>query len=232
MNRFENVGVCINTIVWHLPSHGPPRHASYLLHIPARGLHVGRYPPKPVSLLGPSITLSSSFILVQAIFEPNLFLYKCFNIFKPIYPSYLSVYEDGTECSETSLRILKPIHPSYLSAYENGTESSERSAYKNQKAGNYPEESFGDTQRQAKELISGPGLGAKTKVISFDRTQPRAVTGLITGHNTLRRHLYLLGLQDSPLCRKCGGDMYYGVFSTDVATRMTVRSHDACAVSP
>ena len=24
------------------------------------------------------------------------------------------------------------------------------------------------------------------------------------GHNTLRRHLYLLGLLDSPLCRKCG----------------------------
>jgi hypothetical protein len=23
------------------------------------------------------------------------------------------------------------------------------------------------------------------------------------GHNTLRRHLYLLGLLDSPLCRKC-----------------------------
>jgi len=30
------------------------------------------------------------------------------------------------------------------------------------------------------------------------------VTGLLTGHNTLRRHLYLLGLLDSPLCRKCG----------------------------
>ena len=23
------------------------------------------------------------------------------------------------------------------------------------------------------------------------------------GHNTLRRHLHLLGLSDSPLCRKC-----------------------------
>ena len=36
------------------------------------------------------------------------------------------------------------------------------------------------------------------------RTQSRAVTGLLTGHNTLKRHLYLLGLLDSPLCRKCG----------------------------
>jgi hypothetical protein len=30
------------------------------------------------------------------------------------------------------------------------------------------------------------------------------VTSLLTGHNTLRRHLYLLGLLDSPLCRGCG----------------------------
>jgi hypothetical protein len=52
--------------------------------------------------------------------------------------------------------------------------------------------------------ISGPSLGAKTKVMSFNRTWSRAVIGLLTGHNTLRRHLYLLGLQDSPLCRKCG----------------------------
>jgi len=27
---------------------------------------------------------------------------------------------------------------------------------------------------------------------------------LLTGHNTLRRHLYLIGLSDSPLCRRCG----------------------------
>jgi len=26
----------------------------------------------------------------------------------------------------------------------------------------------------------------------------------LTGPNTLRRHLYLLGLLDSPLCKKCG----------------------------
>ena len=40
--------------------------------------------------------------------------------------------------------------------------------------------------------------------MTFNRTQSRAVTGLLTGHNTLRRHLHLLGLLDSPLCRKCG----------------------------
>ena len=64
--------------------------------------------------------------------------------------------------------------------------------------------SLGDTQRQAQELISGPSLGAKTKVMSFNRTQSRAVIGLLTDRNTLRWHLYLLGLLDSPFCRKCG----------------------------
>jgi len=40
--------------------------------------------------------------------------------------------------------------------------------------------------------------------MTFNRIQSRAVIGLLTGHNTLRRHLYLLGLNDSPLCRKGG----------------------------
>ena len=63
---------------------------------------------------------------------------------------------------------------------------------------------FGNTPRQARELISEPSLGAKAKFLSFNRTQSRAVTGLLTGHNTLRRHLHLLGLLDTPLCRGCG----------------------------
>jgi len=40
--------------------------------------------------------------------------------------------------------------------------------------------------------------------MTFNRIQSRVVIGLLTGHNTLRRHLYLLGLHDSPLYRKCG----------------------------
>ena len=65
---------------------------------------------------------------------------------------------------------------------------------------------LGDTQRQARELISGPCLGAKARFLSFNRTQSRAVTGLLTGHNTLRRHLHLMELSDSPLCRRCGAE--------------------------
>jgi len=63
---------------------------------------------------------------------------------------------------------------------------------------------LGDIQRQAQELILGPCLGAKARFVSCNRTQSRAVTGSVTGHNTLRRHLHLMGLSDSPLCRRCG----------------------------
>jgi hypothetical protein len=40
--------------------------------------------------------------------------------------------------------------------------------------------------------------------MSFNTTQSRAVIGLLTGHNTLRRHLHVMGLSDDPTCRKCG----------------------------
>jgi hypothetical protein len=39
--------------------------------------------------------------------------------------------------------------------------------------------------------------------MSFNWTQYKAVTGQLTGHNTLRQRLYLLGLLASPLYRKC-----------------------------
>ena len=60
---------------------------------------------------------------------------------------------------------------------------------------------LGETQRQDRELISGPCLVAKARFLSFNRTQYRAVTGPLTGHNILRRDLHLMGLSDSPLCR-------------------------------
>ena len=44
---------------------------------------------------------------------------------------------------------------------------------------------LGETQRQARELILGPHLGARARFLSFNRTQSRVVTGLLTGHNTL-----------------------------------------------
>jgi hypothetical protein len=60
------------------------------------------------------------------------------------------------------------------------------------------------TQRQARELISGPELATGAQLLSFNRTQSRVVIGLLTGHNTLRRHLYIIGLCNNATCRKCG----------------------------
>jgi hypothetical protein len=60
------------------------------------------------------------------------------------------------------------------------------------------------TQRQGRKLISGPNLATGARLLSFNRTQSRAVIGLLTGHNTLRRCLHIMGLCDSPICMKCG----------------------------
>jgi hypothetical protein len=70
--------------------------------------------------------------------EPNLFPYKYPNILKSSYPSYLSAYEDGTECSETS-------------------------AYKIQTPGNCPEESIqhsehGESLKSTKDRKSNTPL--------------------------------------------------------------------------
>ena len=63
-----------------------------------------------------------------------------------------------------------------------------------------------NNQRQAQELILGPCLGATARFLTFNRTQSRAVIGLLTGHNTLKRHLHLMGLSDIPMCRRCGAE--------------------------
>jgi hypothetical protein len=42
------------------------------------------------------------------------------------------------------------------------------------------------TQRQARELISGPDLARRAQLLSFNRTQSRVVISLLTVHNTLR----------------------------------------------
>ena len=61
------------------------------------------------------------------------------------------------------------------------------------------------TQRLAQELISGCDLATRAQLLSFNRTQSRVVViSLLTGHNNLRRHLYVMGLSNNPTCRKCG----------------------------
>jgi len=47
-------------------------------------------------------------------------------------------------------------------------------------------------------------LATRTRLLSFNRTQSRVVIDLLTGHNTLRIHLYITELSNNPTCRKCG----------------------------
>jgi hypothetical protein len=60
------------------------------------------------------------------------------------------------------------------------------------------------TKRQARKLISALRPATNARLLSCNRTQSRVVTGLLTEHNTLRRHLYVKGLSNNPTCRKCG----------------------------
>jgi hypothetical protein len=60
-----------------------------------------------------------------------------------------------------------------------------------------------DTQKQAREFILGPSLGTRAKFMTLSRIQSGVVIGLLTGHNTLMRHLYILRLSNSPLCWWC-----------------------------
>jgi len=53
-------------------------------------------------------------------------------------------------------------------------------------------------------LISGPDQATRALLLSFNRTNSRVVIGLLSGHTTLRRHLYITGLSNNPTCRKCG----------------------------
>lgn len=60
--------------------------------------------------------------------------------------------------------------------------------------------------RQAWELISGPSPAAETRQVSFNRMQSRVITGLLTWHNTLRRHLSIAGLIENSLCKRWGAE--------------------------
>ena len=82
------------------------------------------------------------------------------------------------------------------------TQGSERSANYNLSPRKYPKEYIQYSNHG--ESLKSRKSNSLNKLLSFNRNQSRAVTGLLTGHNTLRRHLHLLGQQDSPLCRKCG----------------------------
>ncbi|CAH1969569.1 unnamed protein product [Acanthoscelides obtectus] len=58
--------------------------------------------------------------------------------------------------------------------------------------------------RQARELIEGPSAKDERFCLSLDRANLRLLVGLLSGHNTLRRHLHVMGVAEDPLCERCG----------------------------
>jgi len=59
------------------------------------------------------------------------------------------------------------------------------------------------------QAISKGGLGQYvyyTSLLSFNRIKFRVLTGLLTGHNILRRHLFIRGLINSSIYRRCGAE--------------------------
>jgi hypothetical protein len=77
--------------------------------------HVGHCPPQPVPVLGPAPTLSPTFLMAQAIFEPNFFPYDTPTFLKPSsFYIHLPAYEDGTVKSVTKRqKILLPTLRNY-----------------------------------------------------------------------------------------------------------------------
>ena len=63
---------------------------------------------------------------------------------------------------------------------------------------------LGSTQRQARELISGPSPAVKTRLLSLLGHNPRSWLAFLL--DIITRHLHLMGLSDSPLCRRCGAE--------------------------
>ena len=58
--------------------------------------------------------------------------------------------------------------------------------------------------RQTKMFVPSIGPKAKKGFMNASRTRARIITQILTGHNNLRRHRYLMKLEDSPMCENCG----------------------------
>jgi len=75
------------------------------------------------------------------------------------------------------------------------------------------------------KLIAGTSPTPKTRFLSRNRTQSRVVTGFLTVHNTLTKHLYLITLTNSPLCRGCGAEEETSVYVLCESEALALLTH-------
>jgi hypothetical protein len=58
--------------------------------------------------------------------------------------------------------------------------------------------------RQSKLMMGKPSQSLAAHFLRLSRTQIRVVTGLMTGHCSLRKHLQTMGIfKENPVCRSC-----------------------------
>jgi ribonuclease HI len=58
--------------------------------------------------------------------------------------------------------------------------------------------------RHSKSMMTSPSKALTAEILKLTRNQIRTMTGLITGHCTLRKHLHTMGIyKDEPVCRLC-----------------------------
>lgn len=57
--------------------------------------------------------------------------------------------------------------------------------------------------RQAKEAMCSPNLKTAEYYLRLSRGNLRLITGILTGHCQLRKHLHTMGLVETPICRAC-----------------------------
>jgi hypothetical protein len=58
-------------------------------------------------------------------------------------------------------------------------------------------------QRQSKGFLKKLSAKEAGELLNLSRNQLRIMTGLLTGHCHLKRHLFKLGLVNSPECNRC-----------------------------
>ena len=58
--------------------------------------------------------------------------------------------------------------------------------------------------RQSKTLLGGYNIGRCKAIIKLDKARLRTLTGFLTGHCRLRKHMRTLGLEEDDVCRFFG----------------------------
>jgi len=84
-----------------------------------------------------------------------------------------------------------------------------------------------NTCSQTKMFFEHRSKARSRELLNLPRNLLRTVTGIITGHNTLRRHMNIMGLNNDPLCEHCEGELetslhFISHCSYYVTTRMSI----------